>query len=123
MMWHGRGLLPFLSALDDDAPRDGWTKWGYGAVVPLLLSLYSSSIFLTGCVTIVGRRYGTYQMHGTPAYCLAGAAVGFALLLHCRNFWSNTRRMAPWSELGVLLFLIATVACLLGFVATGFSLF
>jgi len=113
-------MLPFLESLDDDVPPDAGTKWIYGAVTPLLFTVYASSIFYSGFVTL-GRRMQRMQLHGTPAYCLAGAAICFALLLHCRNFWSNTRRLAGYSELGVLASLLALVACLLGFVATSFS--
>lgn len=117
-----RGLLPMLDSLVDDAPNDGWTQWVYGAVTPILLGVYAASIYYSGFVTL-GRRMQRFQLHGTPAYCLAGAAISFALLLHCRNFWSNTRRLAEWSELGVLISLMATVACLIGFVVTSFAPF
>ncbi|MBI1345664.1 hypothetical protein GC163_05185 [bacterium] len=117
-----RGLLLFLDGLDDDVPPDAGTKWIYGAVTPLLFGLYASSIFYSGYVTI-GRRFSRAQVQAPAAYWLAGAVIGFALLLHCRNFWSNTRRLAGWSELGILVCLIATVACLIAFVWTAFRLF
>jgi hypothetical protein len=88
-----------------DEPSQGFgPKWFGGALTPLLIAAYATSVLVAGEGTIPGRgmwRSGSrLTVHGTDAIAYGMALLGAAAFLHCHYFWGNTRNLDQYSSLG-----------------------
>ena len=100
----------------DDVSDDPWTKWGYGVVVPCLLSLFGASRMVYQQATLIGYRGRGMSLTGGDAVAFGVAILAGALFMHVRYFWSNSTRLAGYVDLGTV------VAILVGIVSLGIVL-
>jgi hypothetical protein len=105
---------------DNDGPAgDGWSKWAWGVVAPLLIAIFGASRFYFQQFTLGGGgQFGSgghrMLLTGYDAIAMGIASIAVALFLHSRYFLSDTKRFGAYADLGKVISLVV------GIVAIGF---
>jgi hypothetical protein len=104
-------MFPFVPrfnpVLDDDAPQDSFSKWGWGVVSPALIAAVGVSNIVWQRATLFGRRGLSMPLTGYDAVALGVVFLSVAALMHAHYFWSASQRWWAHAEVVKVVSLIA----------------
>lgn len=117
-------MIPRISVFDfdDDAPSNNWSKWGMGLAIPLVIAVMGVSKTISQHASLLGFRRQRMPLTGWDAVAFGIVLLAVAFFMHSHYFWSNTRRMIEYVDLGRAIALLAGIASLGFIVVRNFSL-
>jgi hypothetical protein len=91
--------MPLFDLDDDDPPNDGWTKWGLGLAIPLLLGLFGLSRIIIQHATVYHRGHFVRHVSGREVIASGILLVAVSVFMHGRYYMPNSKGMGEFAGL------------------------